>query len=69
MRTSDGGYTCPGCGAWIYSNRVHYCPNTAYQAGLMIQPQPIGCICPPGANKECERLDCPRKGVKIGPNT
>jgi hypothetical protein len=22
---------------------------------------PIGCICPPGANKECERLDCPRK--------
>ena len=26
------------------------------------KPQPIGCICPPGANKECERLDCPRKG-------
>lgn len=23
---------------------------------------PIGCICPPGANKECERVDCPRKG-------
>lgn len=22
----------------------------------------IGCICPPGANKECERMDCPRKG-------
>ena len=25
-------------------------------------PAPIGCICPPGANKECERADCPRKG-------
>jgi hypothetical protein len=22
---------------------------------------PIGCICPPGANKECERQDCPRR--------
>lgn len=26
---------------------------------------PIGCICPPGANKECDRFDCPRKGIKI----
>lgn len=24
-------------------------------------PVPIGCICPPGANKDCERPDCPRK--------
>jgi hypothetical protein len=22
---------------------------------------PIGCICPPGANKDCERRDCPRQ--------
>lgn len=22
---------------------------------------PTGCICPPGANKDCERPDCPRK--------
>lgn len=22
---------------------------------------PIGCICPPGANEKCQRLDCPRK--------
>lgn len=22
---------------------------------------PVGCICPPGANRECERPGCPRK--------
>jgi hypothetical protein len=22
---------------------------------------PVGCICPPGANKECENPTCPRK--------
>jgi hypothetical protein len=26
-------------------------------------PAPIGCICPPGANKDCERSDCPRKAA------
>lgn len=25
-------------------------------------PLPMGCICPPGANKECENPMCPRKG-------
>ena len=24
----------------------------------------IGCICPPGANLTCARLDCPRKAVR-----
>lgn len=24
-------------------------------------PTPVGCICPAGANKECENPDCPRK--------
>ena len=26
---------------------------------------PVGCICPPGANKECERADCPRKETAV----
>lgn len=29
----------------------------------------MGCICPPGANKECENPICPRKGyqtAKVG---
>jgi hypothetical protein len=28
--------------------------------GMLTQP-PRGCICPPGANKECENQTCPRK--------
>lgn len=27
---------------------------------------PVGCICPAGANKDCERPDCPRKGLSSG---
>jgi hypothetical protein len=27
----------------------------------MVPLVPVGCICPPGANKDCERPDCPRK--------
>lgn len=26
---------------------------------------PPGCICPPGANKDCEAPLCPRRGIKI----
>lgn len=26
-----------------------------------VHVMPIGCICPPGANRDCERPDCPRK--------
>lgn len=26
---------------------------------------PKGCICPPGANKDCEAADCPRRGVPV----
>ena len=33
----------------------------------------IGCICPPGANKECQNPTCPRKPVSgssgFGPST
>lgn len=29
-----------------------------------IQP-PRGCICPPGANKECENQYCPRKALPV----
>jgi hypothetical protein len=37
-----------------------YQPWPSYP-GTIYQPTPVGCICPPGANKECERPDCPRK--------
>ena len=28
-------------------------------------PPPRGCICPPGANKECENQYCPRKPYPV----
>jgi hypothetical protein len=31
-----------------------------------IQAQPIGCICPPGANLTCERDNCPRQARSLG---
>jgi hypothetical protein len=35
-------------------------PAIPYQFAVQM-PIENGCICPPGANKECERPDCPRK--------
>ena len=34
-----------------------------FKLGYYRQPL-IGCICPPGANIQCQRADCPRKGLK-----
>ena len=30
---------------------------------------PMGCICPPGANLECQNPMCPRKGFRISDTT
>lgn len=32
---------------------------------LYTNPPPRGCICPPGANKECENQYCPRKPYPV----
>ena len=68
MELSDGGFSCPNCGMWVYSHQVHEChapwpPNFPIPQTYI--PQPMGCICPPGANKECENPLCPRKMPKI----
>lgn len=26
-----------------------------------LRAEPVGCVCPPGANLTCERPDCPRR--------
>jgi len=31
-----------------------------------VSAPPRGCICPPGANKDCEAPMCPRKPFKMG---
>lgn len=48
------GVGCEFCGQWVPVGQIHICPK-------LQRDRPIGCICPPGANKECERVDCPRK--------
>lgn len=53
---SAGMFPCPYC------QKRHYPHQTCVpvqQCG--VQPQPVGCICPPGANLQCERPLCPRK--------
>lgn len=35
----------------------------------MLMPIHAGCICPPGANKECENPSCPRKPFNAGTAT
>lgn len=51
---------CDGsCTPWIDFGRPHNpCPPPLPAAPT---PAPVGCICPPGANKECENPTCPRK--------
>ena len=61
MTAIDSLKACPRCGAWV--NGLHLCVPPKLDVGRIEFP-PIGCICPPGANKDCERLDCPRRAVK-----
>ena len=35
------------------------------QNNYTYMPPPRGCICPPGANKECENQCCPRKALPV----
>lgn len=62
MIAGTGGIQCQACGTWHMG--AHVCHPRTVDVGRIELP-PIGCICPPGANKDCERLDCPRKAVKI----
>lgn len=39
-------------------------PNTG--SGVQPAPQPMGCICPPGANLTCEAPLCPRRNPLAG---
>ena len=57
MSTTDSTFFCTNCQGWVNH------PHTCYRILGVVNPLPIGCICPPGANKDCERLDCPRKAI------
>lgn len=38
-----------------------YCDGACFTSPYQYTSIPMGCICPPGANKECENIYCPRK--------
>lgn len=60
MRTS-----CCGLPRGIGQAPCNDCPYTAPPQNQYFPSitTPIGCICPPGANIQCLRVDCPRKAV------
>jgi len=43
--------------------------NDRREYGAAVLPQQKGCICPPTAEKTCQRWDCGRKGSTVGPAT
>lgn len=63
--------TCAACGQAYDSSSVHVCNGTQFQTifspeqfANVFQPVPMalmGCVCPPGANKDCENPMCPRR--------
>lgn len=61
---------CPWCmtgGCYGYCSRrdvdlIMPRPTPSVSTGsTSAPPAPIGCICPPGANLECQNPKCPRK--------
>lgn len=58
--TMNPVYTPPTAGniPWPYYPPTNPMPS---QINYPIYLAPAGCICPPGANKECENPTCPRK--------
>jgi hypothetical protein len=57
----------PWTARFYQDDRSHYdWPRENFFPRLAVTP--VGCICPAGANKECERPDCPRKDwTKVKP--
>lgn len=49
---------------WLPGQQVPLHP--AVQGWVPVAPAAVGCICPPGANKECENPVCPRKNPTRG---
>lgn len=59
-----GDFPCARCG----NPHGHYvgdrCPLEFYGV-----PAGVGCICPPGANLQCQNPICPRKALDMRPTS
>lgn len=68
MSTGTSHATCPNCGiihageCWSRS-RLDARPLMPGEAAPALLP--MGCICPAGANLECQSQFCPRKEMKM----
>lgn len=60
------GQTNPQCGCGLFWHQT--CSRSPCLRAQVAQPAytppPLGCICPPGANKDCESPCCPRKPAR-----
>lgn len=58
---TTGGWYCARCQA--VHGQFMACP-AAPPVALTWPPTGVGCICPPGANIQCENPHCPRKPAR-----
>ena len=60
------GQTCSRQPCWVAPITVEEARRFMQTAlaPMPVYPRSLGCICPPGANKECENPACPRKPVR-----
>lgn len=40
-----------------------FCTARSARTGYVYTPPQKGCVCPPGANKDCRAWDCPRNAA------
>jgi hypothetical protein len=64
MSAASWPATCPSCGI-AHSGECWFRSRVDAPPSLRVEPAegrlPMGCICPPGANLECQNQLCPRK--------
>lgn len=58
---SAAGYVCPACHTRHLPGATCHQWPAAVPSYPVLTPTPTGCICPPGANMQCENPTCPRK--------
>ena len=73
MRAGNTQSRCPACGlaSWqtcsnancVRGQHFYTHPNPNYAEIFTQFQKQYGCICPPGANKDCESPACPRKSL------
>lgn len=56
------------CSCGLYAGQTCSRQPCSFPTTLPALPVARGCICPPGANRDCESPTCPRKPVQTTEN-